>query len=110
MSDRQVFGGAVEPLVRGRAADTILRLPDAGSGAFPTPGTRRVEVRLRRAPPDSVDTPGDLAATLHRTDRTADWETPTPGRRRGLVCRTGTAKTAATCARRIAARVEGLGS
>jgi hypothetical protein len=72
-----------------------------------TPG-ERVEVRLRPAPPDSVDTPDDLDAALRRADRTAEWEALTPGKRRGLIYRIDTAKTAATRDKRIAAVIEGL--
>jgi hypothetical protein len=68
----------------------------------------RVEVRLRPAAPDAVDTPEDLAAALRRADRTAAWEALTPGKRRGLIYRIGTAKTAATRDKRIAEVIGGL--
>lgn len=68
----------------------------------------RVEVRLRPAPPDAVDTPDDLAAALRRADRCAEWEVLRPGKRRSLIYQIGTAKTAATRAKRIAALIAGL--
>lgn len=73
-----------------------------------TPG-ERVEVRLRPAASDAVDTPEDLAAALRRADRTAAWEALTPGKRRGLIYRISTAKTSATRDKRIADVIAGLG-
>jgi hypothetical protein len=150
MTGWQVFEGAVEPLVWGRATYTILRLPDGVASALLaagatrvegeiaehpvnlamsrapevegvflwagqslldrtgiTPG-ERVEVRLRPAPADAVDTPEDLAAALRRADRTVEWEALTPGKRRSYIYQIGTAKTAATREKRIAALIEGL--
>lgn len=69
----------------------------------------RVEVRLRPARPDAVDTPDDLAAALRRSDRTGEWEALTPGKRRSLIYQISTAKTAATRDKRIAALIAGLG-
>jgi hypothetical protein len=150
MTGWQVFEGAVEPLVWGRATYTILRLPPDVSAALLAAGATRVEgeiaehpvnlalsrapevegvflwagqslldrtgitpgerleVRLRPAPADAVDTPDDLAAALRRADRTAEWEALTPGRRRSLIYQIGTAKTSATREKRIAALIEGL--
>lgn len=150
MTGWQVFEGAVEPLVWGRATYTILRLPDSVASALLaagatrvegeiaehpvnlalsrapemdglflwagqslldrvgiTPG-ERVEVRLRPASSDAVDTPEDLAAALRRADRTTAWEALTPGKRRSHIYQIGTAKTAATRDKRIAALVQGL--
>ena len=68
----------------------------------------RVNLTLRPAPPDAVDTTDDLATALRRADRTAEWEALTPGKRRGLIYRIDTAKTAATRDRRIADVIVGL--
>ena len=54
----------------------------------------RLEVRLRPAPDDAVDTPDDVAAALRRAGRTGAWEALTPGKRRGLLYQIDTAKTA----------------
>ena len=98
--------------------------PDAGAGA----GARRssgpgkslldriglepgdvVEVRLRTAPDDEVDTPDDVAAALRAAEASHLWEALTPGKRRGLLYQIGTAKTQATRDKRIAALVAELG-
>jgi hypothetical protein len=67
-----------------------------------------VEIRLRPAPDAVVDTPDDIAAALRGGGVLARWEALTPGRRRGLLYRIDTARTAATRARRIAALVTEL--
>jgi uncharacterized protein YdeI (YjbR/CyaY-like superfamily) len=67
-----------------------------------------VEVRLRPAPPDEVDTPDDISLALRQADATLLWEALTPGKRRGLLYRIDTAKTPATRAKRIAALIESL--
>lgn len=67
-----------------------------------------VELRLRPAPDDRVDTPDDLAAALRVAGQTAAWEALSPGRRRGALYGIDTAKAAATRARRIAALVAAL--
>jgi hypothetical protein len=64
-----------------------------------------VEVRLRPAPDDRVDVPDDVAAALRAGGVTAAWEALTPGRRRGMLYKVDTAKTAPTRAKRIAALV-----
>jgi hypothetical protein len=61
-----------------------------------------LEVRLRPAPPDEVETPDDLVAALRAAGQTEQWTNLTPGRRRGLIYQLTTAKTAATRAKRIA--------
>jgi hypothetical protein len=61
-----------------------------------------IEVRLRPAADDGVDTPDDLNAALLRAGLSADWEVLTPGKRRGLLYQVNTAKTAPTRAKRIA--------
>lgn len=68
----------------------------------------RVEVRLRPAPDDRVDVPDDVAAAIRGGGAQAAWDALTPGRQRGLLYQVGTAKAAATRARRIAALVAGL--
>ena len=92
------------PVVEGLFLWAGQSLPDRTGIA---PG-ERVEVRLRPAPPDAVDTPEDLAAALRCADRTAEWEALTPGKRRGHIYQIGTAKTAATRDKRIAALIGGL--
>lgn len=68
----------------------------------------RVEVRLRPALSDAVETPGDLEAALHQAGRSVAWESLTPGRRRGLLYRLDTAKRAETRAKRVVEIVESL--
>lgn len=60
-----------------------------------------LEVRLRKAPDDVVDTPDDVAAALRRAGHTAAWEALTPGKRRGMLHQIATAKRAETRAKRI---------
>jgi hypothetical protein len=67
-----------------------------------------VEVRLRPAPDDRVDTPDDLAAALRASGASAAWDALTPGKRRGLIYQISTAKTDATRSKRIAALIETL--
>lgn len=68
-----------------------------------------VEVRLRPADPDAVDTPPDVAAALRAAGRIAAWEALTPGRRRALLHGVAGAKRAETRTRRIAALVAEVG-
>ncbi len=67
-----------------------------------------LEVRLRAAPGDRVDTHLDVAAALAAAGATAAWKSLTPGKRRGLLYRIDTAKRAETRAKRIAALVTDL--
>lgn len=67
-----------------------------------------LEVRLRPAPDDQVDTPEDVAAALRAAGMTAEWEGLTAGKRRGMLYQIGTAKTAPTRAKRIDAMIQGL--
>ena len=67
-----------------------------------------LEVRLRPAPDDRVDTPDDIAAALRAAGVTAGWEALTPGKRRGLLYQIATAKTAPTRTKRIAALIQTL--
>lgn len=61
-----------------------------------------LEVRLRKAPVDHVETPEDVMAELRAADRSAAWEALTPGKRRGLLHQVNTAKRAETRKKRIA--------
>lgn len=61
-----------------------------------------VEVRLRPAPDDAVETPEDVTAALMSHGATGAWQALTPGKRRGMLYQIGTAKTAPTRAKRIA--------
>lgn len=67
-----------------------------------------LEIRLRPAPDDRVDTPDDIAAALRAAGMTATWEALTPGKRRGLLYQIATAKTAPTRHKRIAALIQTL--
>lgn len=67
-----------------------------------------LEVRLRPAPDDQVDTPEDVAAALRAGGMMAEWEALTAGKRRGMLYQIGTAKTAPTRAKRIDAMIQGL--
>jgi hypothetical protein len=67
-----------------------------------------LEVRLRPAPDDRVDTPDDIAAALRAAGVTAEWDGLTPGKRRGVLYQIGTARTAATRTKRIAALIQSL--
>ena len=67
-----------------------------------------LEVRLRPAPDDQVDTPDDVAAALRAADLSAVWEGLKAGKRRGMLYQISTAKTAPTRAKRIDAMVESL--
>lgn len=67
-----------------------------------------LEVRLRPAPDDQVDTPEDVAAALRAAGMVAEWEALTAGKRRGMLYQIGTAKTAPTRAKRIDTMIQGL--
>lgn len=67
-----------------------------------------VDVRLRPADPNVVETPPEIATALREADCTAAWEALSPGKRRGLIHTVETAKRAETKAKRIAALLEGL--
>jgi hypothetical protein len=64
-----------------------------------------LEVRLRKAVSDEVDTPDDVVSALRAAGQAERWNRLTPGRRRGLLHQISTAKTAATRIRRIASIV-----
>ncbi len=68
----------------------------------------RMEVRLRPAPPDAMDTPEDVEAALGRARKSDAWQRLTPGKKRGALYQINTAKTGATRAKRIATMIEGL--
>lgn len=69
-----------------------------------------LDIRLRPAPDDRVDTPDDVSAALRGAGLTDAWETLTPGKRRSLLYQIATAKTAPTRAKRIAALIQTLTS
>jgi hypothetical protein len=73
-----------------------------------SPGAE-VDVRLRKAPDDEVETPGDVASALRAAGASHLWDALTPGRRRGLLYRIGTAKTQGTRDKRIAKLIGDLG-
>jgi hypothetical protein len=68
-----------------------------------------LEVRLRPAPSDEVDTPEDVALALRQGGAAEAWEALTPGKRRGLLHKIDTARTAPTRLKRIAALVAEIG-
>ena len=61
-----------------------------------------VEVRMRPAPEQLVETPDDLALALRQAALTDRWDALTPGKQRGLIHTINTAKRAETRAKRIA--------
>ena len=67
-----------------------------------------LEVRLRPASADDVDTPDDVALALRAADLTTVWDGLTAGKRRGMLYQIGTAKTAPTRAKRIDTMIQGL--
>jgi hypothetical protein len=67
-----------------------------------------VEVRLRPAPDDRVDTPEDVEAALRAAGATSAWDSLTPGKRRGLLYQVSIAKTEPTRAKRIARMISTL--
>lgn len=69
-----------------------------------------LEVRLRPAPADEVEVPDDVALALRQAGATDCWEALTPGRRRGLLHRVETARTAPTRVKRIAALLAEIGA
>lgn len=72
-----------------------------------TPG-EEVEIRLRPAPDDTVEVDPDIEAALRAAGVMAQWESLTPGRRRGLLYQISTARTETTRAKRIARMIEDL--
>ncbi len=72
-----------------------------------TPG-EEVEVRLRPAPDDAVETPEDVALALRQAEKTAAWEALTPGKQRSHLHQITTAKRPETRANRIAKLIEAL--
>lgn len=67
-----------------------------------------VEVRLRKADPNHVETPVDVTEALMKANVMAWWETLTPGKKRSLLHSISTAKRQETRARRIVALAESL--
>jgi hypothetical protein len=68
-----------------------------------------VEVRLRPAPDDRVDLDPDIEAALREGGVLDQWQSLTPGKRRGLLYQIATAKTDQTRKARIAKLVGTLG-
>ena len=111
---------AVEPLAWGRSVYTILRLPPsvvvfrwAGKSLLDRIGNlpgEVVEIRLRPAPPDAMETPDDVTAALLHSGLTEAWQALTAGKRRGLLYQIETAKRPDIRARRIAALMLEMGS
>ena len=60
-----------------------------------------LEVRLRKADPDIVETPEDVLAALRAAGKSAVWLALTAGKRRGLLYQVAIAKRAATREKRI---------
>lgn len=71
------------------------------------PGEETV-IRLRKADPDLVETPEDLAAALRAAGKTDLWEALSAGKRRGMLYQVNAAKRAETRAKRIAKLVDEL--
>jgi hypothetical protein len=67
-----------------------------------------VEVRLRPAPDDRVELDPDIEAALRAAGVLEQWESLTPGKRRGLLYQIATAKTEPTRAKRILKLAESL--
>lgn len=93
----------------------VIRAP-ATEGAFLRAGQSLVErlgarpgapleVRLRPAPAEQVDTSDDISAALLPAGAPSAWEALTQGKRRGLICRIGTAKRRTRRDKRIAALI-----
>lgn len=66
-----------------------------------TPG-EWIDVRLRKADPNFVETPDDVLLALRQQDATSLWMALTPGKQRGHLHTINTAKRADTRAKRIA--------
>ncbi len=67
-----------------------------------------VEVRLRPAPDDVVDTADDVMAALRAGDVTQEWSTLTPGKQRAHLYQIDGAKTLPTRTKRINALIASL--
>ena len=89
-------------------ADAFLYTGRAFLAAAGVEPGARVDVRLRPADPDRVETPADVAAAIRAAGRLEAWEALSPGRRRGALHLVATARREATRTRRIAALVADL--
>lgn len=67
-----------------------------------------VEVRLRKADPDHVETPDDVMAALRTAGKSQDWAALTAGKQRGMLYQVTSAKRAETRAKRIAKLIDEL--
>jgi len=72
-----------------------------------TPGAL-IDVRLRKADPNIVDTPEDVMLAIGQADRTADWDALTAGKKRGMLHSISTAKRVETRQKRISALLKDL--
>jgi len=115
------LGGAkrVEGEINEHPVNLGIARADVVEGAFPWTGKaflkdagievgKPLEVRLKPAPADLVEMPGDLEAALCAHDLTGPWEALTPGKRRGLIHPVQRAKRPETRAKRIAALLADL--
>jgi len=122
MTDWLTFEGRVIAMTWGDSTYTVLPLPDDVTAALERQGAKRVEgeindhpvnralidVRLRKADPNIVETPDDVVLALRQADRTADWDALTAGKKRGMLHGITTAKRAETRQKRINALLEEL--
>lgn len=67
-----------------------------------------VEVRLRAADPNHVDTPDDVLAALYAAGKSTEWDALSAGKRRGILYQIETAKRAETHVKPIAKLVDDL--
>lgn len=67
-----------------------------------------IEVRLRKADPNIVDTPEDLLLALRQNDASEQWFALTPGKQRGHLHQVNSAKRAETRQKRIAKLIDDL--
>jgi hypothetical protein len=72
-----------------------------------TPG-EEIDVRLRKADPNDVETPSDVAQALRAAGASDAWNMLTPGKQRGLLHGINTAKRAETRSKRIAALIKDI--
>ena len=67
-----------------------------------------IDVRLRKADPNFVETPEDVLLALRQNDASEDWFALTPGKQRGHLHQVNTAKRAETRQKRIAKLIDEL--
>ncbi len=125
MTDRVCFEAAVKPLIRASAAFTGLRLWPGSAGVRKvgvespehaetlalsrTPEFDRVFLWAWQSVPDRKGAlPVMRLAALRGTGKTDNWTHLTPGKKRKVLHRIGTAKPDTTRARRFARMIRGL--